>query len=211
MSENILDQTSDRRAANALKSGVYARKLLVTGEQEAAFGGLREELVADWKPRNVTEWLLVDQIARLQWRLLRAEEAECVRLDIVQKRLPGTGRDRDKPLPAEEALAADLIRPDSGLQRMQVFQMRIERAIHRAISQLVSLRKFRRRKMGKLQQQRARKIPAQPDRTPEVIEKERNEIGRIKSEAFFAPRTPSPGFSRAPGPSRPLPALRTVL
>ena len=64
--------TPDGRAGNAWRHGARARRVAVREEDRAEFDQLHDALVAELRPPNVTAWLLVDHLARLQWRLGRA-------------------------------------------------------------------------------------------------------------------------------------------
>lgn len=133
--------TTDARTENGWKHGLYARRVLVRAEESGDFVTLRDALVEEWRPRTVTAWLLVDQLARLHWRLLRAGEAEAEKLDRLQTQ-PGVGGGGAIASP-EAALAFDVGRAGSALQRIQLYQMRLERAAHRCVALLIALRKSR--------------------------------------------------------------------
>ncbi len=138
---------------------------------------LRQSVLDDWRPRNFTERLLVEQIAVAQWKLSRAELAESVCIHSLRYHTPFPGGPA-KPLdPEDRTLASDLSRQDSKLQRIQAYQARLERSLHRAISQLLTLRKARRKrqrqkterkndtkpadKLGNLQHQAAESVAPQ--------------------------------------------------
>jgi len=56
---------------NAFKHGLYAKSLLIPGEDRADFEALRADLAAEHRPLGVTEELLVDEIAQHYWRMKR--------------------------------------------------------------------------------------------------------------------------------------------
>ncbi|HEX8339630.1 MAG TPA: hypothetical protein VF624_01850 [Tepidisphaeraceae bacterium] len=179
MSEAIsFIETTERGAdQNAWRHGMYARKVLLEGEQRGAFEQLREALVEQWRPRNVTEWMLVDQLAKQHWRLMRAGDAEADKLGQLSSIDPRRPMMAAKTL--EAAIGLDVGRDDSSLARLQVFQMRLERSVLRIINQLLTLRKMR-RKMGSLRDGRGGKNPAQAlarqgDRRIGELENSRNE------------------------------------
>ena len=158
-----------RPAQNAWRHGMYARRIVVPAEDRESFEQLREALIDEWRPRSVTAWMLVDHLAKLQWRLMRAGEAEADRLQRLQTQ-PGVAPSAGVLASAEAALAWDAGRAGSSLQRIQLFQMRLERSVHRVIGQLITLRKYR-GKRGNPGRNRAREKPAEPVAGPSVDEK----------------------------------------
>ncbi|HEY0008193.1 MAG TPA: hypothetical protein VGB55_05690 [Tepidisphaeraceae bacterium] len=166
--DSTLDPVAAAHAGNAWRHGMYARKVLVTSEDETAFVDLRDALVAEWRPNNVTAWMLVDQLAKLQWRLMRAGEAEARHLEKLQRR--GLHAAAAPSHPADVAVASDAISHDSGMTRLALFQMRLERSLHRTIAQLITLKKMR-RKLGGLQRTGARFKSAQAPAGASVVEK----------------------------------------
>ncbi len=75
-------QGKQRAAANALKHGLTAgagqHAMRVLGEDPEEFQGLRERLLADYRPASETTRSLVMMLAELMWkqqRLARAEQA----------------------------------------------------------------------------------------------------------------------------------------
>jgi hypothetical protein len=55
--------------------------LVLNYEEPAEYQVLRADLIADYRPANARENLLVDQVARAYWRLRRAERTETCALD----------------------------------------------------------------------------------------------------------------------------------
>ncbi|MGN6505907.1 MAG: hypothetical protein ACTHM6_10125 [Tepidisphaeraceae bacterium] len=129
-------------ATNAWKHGMYARRVVVPAEDRPGFEALRQALVEEWRPRSVTAWMLVDHLAKLHWRLMRATDAEAERLTRLQSQ-SGVTTEPGVLAAAETALAWDAGRANSSLQRLQMFQMRLERSIHRVITQLITLLMWR--------------------------------------------------------------------
>ena len=133
------------RAGNAWQHGMYARRIAVGDEQTEAFETLRAALGEQYRPRSVTAWMLVDRLARLQWKLMRAEESELHMIRYAQTSYrsfhDNNYGQRPRELPVDEAVASDLKDDRSGLAKLQLFQMRLERSIHRTIGLLRVLRK----------------------------------------------------------------------
>ena len=165
-SESLLDVVPD--AAHAWRHGMYARKVLVPAEDLPGFEALRDALVAEWRPRSVTAWMLVDHLAKLQWRLMRAGEAEAERLTTLMSQRGITFPVGGTATP-EGALAWDAGRQSSTLQRIQLCQMRLERSVHLVIGQLIVLRKLR-VKPGGLGRAGARTKSAETVAGPGIVE-----------------------------------------
>ena len=173
------------RAGNAWRNGMYARQVTVREEEREDFEQLREAMVDQWRPKNVSMWLLVDQLARLQWRLMRAGEAETLQLEELHERteyLRYADTTRTTQLPTERAMANDVGGSDSKLARLQVYQMRLERSIHRTIALLITLRKSR-VKQGNLPARRALEKSPQPAIVIEDVAQSRLENSTIKPDA----------------------------
>ena len=134
-----------KRVTNAWRHGLCARQVTVREEEREDFEQLRDAMVEQWRPRNVSAWLLVDQLARLQWRLMRAGEAETEKLADLQTRVRSSpyGPDRSEHLSVEKAMADDVGESDSKLARLQLYQMRLERSVQRTLALLMSMRKLR--------------------------------------------------------------------
>ena len=61
---------------NALRYGLRARSILLTGENPEEYHQLCADLESGWQPQNRTEQLLVEQMAVAQWKLARLEVGE---------------------------------------------------------------------------------------------------------------------------------------
>jgi hypothetical protein len=125
-------------AMNALKHGMCAQTPLLPGEDAEAFGDIRADLHARYRPRGRLEVRLVDRMAVLAWRLQRAEWAEISML---------LTEPADEAAPADDfaALAARLAAPfvgtgSGGLERLARYERQIEQSLLRAEKQLASFR-----------------------------------------------------------------------
>ncbi len=61
---------------NSFKHGLYAKQLVVPGEDPAELDALRHSLRAEHQPANTTEEILVNEIAEQYWRLRRMRRYE---------------------------------------------------------------------------------------------------------------------------------------
>jgi hypothetical protein len=117
-------KTPEGKAAvrlNALRHGLRARGILLPGENPEERDRLFADLENEWRPKNRTEQLLVEQMAVAQWKLARLEVGE--RSIYMQ--------DMD----AERQLAL--------LDRFSVQRARLERSFSRAMRELRNLQETR--------------------------------------------------------------------
>ena len=61
---------------NALKTGVFAKHLLLPDDNADEFGRLRVEIHREWEPVGATETSLVERLVALLWRQGRIYRAE---------------------------------------------------------------------------------------------------------------------------------------
>ena len=77
---------------NALKYGIHAKSLLITGEDPAEFDALAAELQNTWRPFDIVERQYVDQLTTDSWRLNRLRNAEAklwdTGIDALERKAP---------------------------------------------------------------------------------------------------------------------------
>jgi hypothetical protein len=66
----------DRIKFNALKSGLFARTVVLPGEQQSDYEALGAHLTAQYRPQSDTERELIVTVQNTTWRLNRAVELE---------------------------------------------------------------------------------------------------------------------------------------
>ena len=117
-------KTDEGKAAvsmNALRHGLRARSILIPGENPEEYDQLCASLEAEWRPRNRTEQLLLEQMVAAQWKLARLEVGE--RSIYMQT------------MAADKQMAL--------LDRFSVQRGRLERSFSKAMRELEHLRKNR--------------------------------------------------------------------
>ena len=117
-------KTDEGKAAvsmNALRYGLRARSILIPGENPEEYDRLCASLEAEWRPRNTTERLLLEQMVTAQWKLARLEVGE--RSIYMQT------------MAADKQMAL--------LDRFSVQRGRLERSFSKAVHELEHLRKSR--------------------------------------------------------------------
>jgi hypothetical protein len=73
----------DRVKFNALKTGLFARTIVLPGEHQSDYEALGAHLAGEWLPRNDAERELITTIQTTTWRLSRAVEMESALFAIV--------------------------------------------------------------------------------------------------------------------------------
>jgi len=143
---------------NAVKHGLFAQSV-IKGENEADYEAFHDKMVAEFKPVGSTEILLAERIVSLWWRLERAERIQNQAIDVMIE--------RDEPSPLQKSLQHWMpndIGPDTRgagpelvlgraiikdysnsrvLDRMLLYERRIESSLHKTMSELERLQLIR--------------------------------------------------------------------
>jgi hypothetical protein len=147
---------------NALKHGFFSRETVVKDEDQADFDRYHEAMLAEMGPVGVMEATLAERIASLSWRLRRAERMQDQalkmqirgdRLDLIVRQLQWSYRDANG-LPQEESRPEDdhmtlgrAARNDIAnyrvLDRLLLYERRIENSMHKTIKELRQLQAAR--------------------------------------------------------------------
>ena len=146
----------DRASKNAVKHGLLAREAVIAGEDLQEYELHRAEMLETLAPVGPLETMLAERIVELQWRLRRAarlHNAAFAALDDGEpmellearheewKRLKGSERDQGL-IGAfdEQAALAKVVVEDFGcarvLERLLVYERRIESSLYRTMAQL---------------------------------------------------------------------------
>jgi hypothetical protein len=146
----------ERASQNALKHGLLAREAVIVGEDPAEFEMYREGMLQTLDPVGMVETMLAERVVGLSWRLRRAERlqnAAFATLDegepaeLLEARLEewkqhrGSERDRDVcgVLDENAALAKAVVADFAEarvLDRMLMYERRIESSLYRAMAEL---------------------------------------------------------------------------
>src|SRR2546422_857139 len=76
---------------NALKTGVFAKHLLLPDDNAEEFGRLRQAIHDEWRPVGPTEKSLVERLVALFWRQRRLYRAESGLYTMFRQCPEGTG------------------------------------------------------------------------------------------------------------------------
>lgn len=80
---------------NALKTGIFSKRRLLSDEDPAAFQALVESLNVTFNPASIVEQILIDRMAMARHRLARLERAEAAVIEL-DRRAYEFGDDEDK-------------------------------------------------------------------------------------------------------------------
>jgi len=149
-------------ARNPVKHGLLARQDVISSESQAEFDLYRALILAELAPATPMESMLAERIVTLSWRLRRTTRIHNETIDaliakntdspltkLAQSHFPRT---RDPAQPAETAQSADLplgrmAAKDFGhvrvLDRLLMYERRMENSLHKNILELERLRVMR--------------------------------------------------------------------
>ena len=165
---------------DAVKHGLFADSV-VTGETEAEYEAFQGELLAELAPRGVVELLLAERVVSLWWRLIRAERMqnqaieEMIECDVTnpsairsrERHCCKQGIQPDDPRFEPEHLALGRIATIDWsnckvLDRMLLYERRIESSLNRVMRELQRIQKIRRIEQRDTRQKKAASAHAIP-------------------------------------------------
>jgi hypothetical protein len=125
-------------SANALKSGIYSKALVIRGEDPRDLETLTAEFFALYQPAAPDERSLVDTLVATEWLLRRTRRCEALIWEREFTRLEEYD-DEDE----ETALGAAFAYSPSEFRNLQIRLTALDRTFHRALTALARLRKSR--------------------------------------------------------------------
>jgi hypothetical protein len=145
-------------AQNAVRHGLLAQQAVIKGEDLGEFEFYRDQMLGELSPAGAMESMLAERVVGLAWRLRRAERIQAEVFDAmltqdatdpVQKlvrsmraRSAGSGEDGL----GESALGRVVARDFGGarvLDRLGLYERRIEHSLYRTMTELQRLRLLR--------------------------------------------------------------------
>jgi hypothetical protein len=152
-------------AQNAVKHGLLAQEVVVKGEDPAEFEFYREQMLAELAPLGQMESMLAHRIVGLSWRLRRAERLQAAAFDKVEDPskppelvlspeqasrllavLAETGVQPPEPVATGPAVGRKAVQDfdrERILDRLLVYERRIESSLYRTMAELRKLRLLR--------------------------------------------------------------------
>jgi hypothetical protein len=166
-------------AQNAVKHGLSARLDVIKGEDQAEFDLHREQMLGELVPVGAMESVLAERVVGLSWRLKRVEHIQNEVFDalladrssplakLVQSLQPkGAGRAEDgSDGDGDLALGRVVIKDFSNsrvLDRLLMYERRIEHSLYRTMAELQRLRLLR--ELDRPAKEPVRSVPAWGER-----------------------------------------------
>ncbi|MBT6095240.1 MAG: hypothetical protein HOH04_10180 [Rhodospirillaceae bacterium] len=132
----------DQSRYNALRHGLYARDVVLPGEDRDEYHAMRAELMDEFAPKGRYETTLVRRLADIWWRLGRTASVEAGLLNPDWDGLASAGPESDGgTLIGSFRLALD---ETETLDTLGRYEARLERAFHHVVV-LLERRQARRR------------------------------------------------------------------
>jgi hypothetical protein len=125
-------RTAEGKAAsarNATRHGLSSAFRVLAHEDQEEFDRVLEDLRAYYRPRDIVQNLLVDQMAKAQWLLARAQRLQTVALDL----LAGV---EDESSPDVKIVQAMRAANSDVLARLERYAASAERSFHKAYREL---------------------------------------------------------------------------
>ena len=150
-------------AQNAVKHGLFADATVVNGEDQADFDLHRDAMLGEIRPVGVMESMLAGRIVSLAWRLRRAERMQNQAIDEMIKGLKPSplqlhlrsttpaflrASEEDIHIPEPKFALGRVAKRDWAnnrvLDRMMLYERRIESSLYRTMTKLKTLQIMRR-------------------------------------------------------------------
>ncbi len=148
-------------AQNAVKHGLLAQEVVIKGEDPGEFELYRDGMLEELAPAGLMESMLAERIVSLSWRLRRAERLQVAAFDRVEEKnepLPVLDHEDAAwllerivergiriPPPAPEGPfgrgAVQDFNQERVLDRLLMYERRIEHSLYRTMAELRKLRK----------------------------------------------------------------------
>lgn len=143
---------------NAVKHGLSARQDVIASEDRDEFDRHREAMLLELRPAGPIETVLAERIVSLSWRLKRAERMQNEALDCLLAQEPaGPAAEADELGSFVQTVGPGQPDPDLALgrvvtqdfsnsrvlERLMVYERRIENSLYRTISELDRMKLLR--------------------------------------------------------------------
>ena len=127
-------------AQNATKHGLTGRHIVLSTEDQELYDTHRQQMLAELAPLGHTETILAERIVSLSWRLDRAARMQTEALDAII-----TNKDLASDDLALGRAAIWDCRNDRILDRLVLYERRIENSLHKSLRELQRLQTARRK------------------------------------------------------------------
>jgi hypothetical protein len=136
-----------RVAQNAVRHGLFSRRLILPGDDPKEFGALHDAFYARFKPADSIEAICVDRMILASWKMARLQRAEAIDVELWAEDLTEA---EDRMEPAEQKcrdfdIAAHVISTNFHRhERFSRHQFALERSMDKSLAELRKLQKERR-------------------------------------------------------------------
>jgi len=162
-------KTAEGKAAvsqNAVEHGLFAAEAVIRVENPADYEAYHDEMLAELSPAGAVESMLAERIVSLSWRLKRAERMLNEVIDVKIERessgrfdqLPGERNASAPNLVLGRIVIKDLAN-SRVLERLELYERRIERSLFNTIAELHKLRLMRKHEAENYEAEPAQAIP----------------------------------------------------
>jgi hypothetical protein len=135
---------------NAVKHGLFSHQDVISTENQADFDQHRNQMLADLAPVDSMESMLAERIVSLSWRLNRTlciqnQSIEALKNECISWSFPNTEQLQDDDslsLILGQTFVMDF-KNHKALDRLQMYERRIEHSLYRTILELQKLRFMR--------------------------------------------------------------------
>ena len=191
-------RTAEGKAAvaqNALKHGLFGRMAVINGEDQGQFDFYRDTLLGELSPVGAMECILAERIVSVSWRVRRAERMQNQAIDEMIEGMKPTPIDHyirkttapflrgseQKFKEVEPSMALGRVAKNDCanyriLERLMLYERRIESSMFRTIRELERLQLVREVKEAHAEEQSAQESPSAQRRK-----------GDLKKQSQFAP------------------------
>ena len=192
-------RTAEGKAAvsqNAFKHGLFVDKAVVRDESQDEYDLCREAILAEWRPVGEMESIIAERLVNLLWRLKRAERMQNQSIDYLgldqlagfraesfkERYRKANGLSFDDPAIAGDHLLLGRIATWDWsncrvLDRMLMYERRIESSMYKTMNELEKLQAAR----------RAERARAAERQSAEENPPARRHKGGLKKQSQFAP------------------------
>jgi hypothetical protein len=197
-------------AQNAIKHGLFAHENVIKCEKQADFDCFHDALLAGLAPAGGVEAMLAGRIVSLSWRLKRVERMTSEVIDVKIARIESDSWDRSRRREAglmdsetgrsELALGWAVMRDFSDaqvLERLLMYEKRIESSLYKAMNELQKLQRTRERQQAEAEvEQPAIPIPINNNRDEAATQSE-DQTGQNKKQSQCRPAAGSTTFDNS--------------
>jgi hypothetical protein len=171
-------RTAEGKAAvsqNAVKHGLTARSIVVSGEDPGQFEFHRERMLDELDPVGEVEFSLAERIVSLSWRLKRAEKLQAAAFDSLcarQEPSPSETLEERQDVGGDSPLGRALVQDFAegrALERMLMYERRIEQSLYRTMAELKKHRILAEIGPGKMWELRRALASGNDTRTDDVV------------------------------------------